>query len=193
MEPLLGGKLATGLPHKAQRLFKEADPERSAAAWALAWLWDQPAVTVVLSGMSTVEQLEDNLKTAENAKPGMLSGREAAVFAPVMEAIRESYKVQCTGCNYCMPCPHGVNIPGCFASYNTRYAMGFVPGMTQYVTSTGANHPEKRARAKYCTGCEACEKKCPQHIPISRELQNVKKHMEPLWFSFGIWLVQKFV
>ena len=191
MEPLLGGKLATGLPPKAERLFKEAAPERSAAAWALMWLWNQPEVTVVLSGMSSMEQLEDNIKTAENTKPGMLSEEDAAVFTPVMEALRESYKVPCTGCNYCMPCPHGVNIPDCFASYNTRSAMGFIPGMTQYVTSTGAHNPEKRARAKFCTGCKACEKDCPQHIPIAEKLQDVKKHMEPFWFNFGIWVIQK--
>jgi len=191
MEPLLGGKLATGLPPTAASLFKAENPDCSAAAWALKWLWNQPEVTVVLSGMNSMEQLEDNLKTAKAAKPGMLSEKESAVFGPVMDTIRESYKVECTGCNYCMPCPHGVNIPGCFSAYNTRYAMGFVPGMTQYVTSTGANRPEKRARAKFCTGCKACEKSCPQHIPIAQELQNVKKHMEPFWFNFGIWVIGK--
>ncbi|MCL2227423.1 MAG: aldo/keto reductase [Oscillospiraceae bacterium] len=192
MEPLLGGKLATGLPPKAERLFKEADPGRSAAAWAFMWLWNQPGVSVVLSGMNSMEQLEENIKTAETSKPGMLSEKESAVFAPVMEALRESYKVQCTSCNYCMPCPQGVNIPDCFASYNTKYAMGWIPGMTQYVTSTAAHNPTKRARAKFCTGCKACEEKCPQHIPIAKMLGEVKKRMEPFWFNAGIWLIQKF-
>jgi len=191
MEPLLGGKLATGLPPKAAKLFRELDPSRTPAAWALVWLWNQPACTVVLSGMSAMDQLEDNLKTAETAKPGMLSHEENAVFAPVMETIRESYRVSCTSCNYCMPCPQGVNIPGCFSAYNTRYAMGLIPGFTQYITSTAANNPEKHARAKFCTSCGACVKKCPQNIDIPKELGNVKKYMEPWWFNAGIWLMQK--
>ena len=193
MEPLLGGKLATGLPQKAQKLFRDADDSRTPASWALAWLWNQPGVTVVLSGMNNMAQLEENLKTAQTAKPGMLSEKEEAVFHPVMDSIRESYKVVCTGCNYCMPCPHGVNIPGCFSSYNTRYAMGLIPGMTQYITSTGATHADKTARAKFCVGCKACEKKCPQHIQIANELQNVTKYMESSLFKIGIKLIQKFM
>jgi len=191
MEPLLGGKLATGLPPKAARLFKEAGAERSAASWAFRWLWNQPEVTVVLSGMNSAEQLEDNLKTAETAKQDMLSEKDAAVFVPVVAALREAYKVPCTGCNYCMPCLHGVNIPGCFAAYNTSYAMGFVPGLSQYLTSTGANHPEKQYRAKNCVGCGACEKNCPQHIEISKSLVAVRKRMEPFWFNAVLWLIQK--
>jgi len=191
MEPLLGGKLATGLPPQAAKLFKEADAERSAAAWALSWLWNQPEVSVVLSGMNSMEQLEDNLKTAANAKHGMLSDEAAAVFVPVIASLREAYKVPCTGCNYCMPCPQGVNIPDCFAAYNTSYVLGFVAGITQYLTSTGANHPEKQYRAGNCVGCGACEKKCPQHIEIAKSLEAVKKRMEPVWFSAVLWLMKK--
>jgi len=192
MEPLLGGKLETGLPAKAERLFKEADENISAAAWAFRWLWNQPEVSVVLSGMNSMEQLDDNLKTAEDARPDMLSEDETEVFIPVIAALREAYKVPCTGCNYCMPCPQGVNIPGCFAAYNTSYAMGFVPGITQYITSTGANHPEKQYRPNNCVNCGACEKNCPQHIEISKLLVDVKKKMEPFWFNAVLWLIHKF-
>jgi predicted aldo/keto reductase-like oxidoreductase len=191
MEPLLGGKLATGLPPKAVRLLKEAGAGRSAASWALRWLWDQPEVTVVLSGMNGMEQLEDNLKTAGEAAPGSLTDRERAVFAPVTAALREAYKVPCTGCNYCMPCPNGVNIPGCFAAYNTSYAMGFVSGITQYLTGTGLNRPERQCRAKNCVKCGACEKKCPQHIGIAKSLEAVTKRMEPFWFAPVLWLVRR--
>jgi len=193
MEPLLGGKLATGLPQKAVRHFREANPKRLPAEWALMWIWNQPGVSVVLSGMNAMEQLEENLKSAEKAKHGMLTEQESAVFAPVMDAIRESYKVPCTSCNYCMPCPHGVNIPGCFSAFNTRYAMGLVPGMTQYITSTGANNPQNHARAKFCVGCGACEKKCPQHIEIPKMLKEVEKRIETPIFKAGLWLIQKFV
>ena len=191
MEPLLGGKLATGLPPKAARLFREADTGRSAASWALRWLWDQPEVTVVLSGMNSMEQLDDNLKSAENAKHGMLSEDETKVFVPVIAALREAYKIPCTGCNYCMPCLNGVNIPGCFAAYNTSYAMGLIPGLAQYVTSTGVNHPEKQYRAGNCVDCGACEENCPQHIGIAKSLKTVKKRMEPFGFKAALWLVRK--
>ena len=191
MEPLLGGKLANGLPAKALQLFKKAEPDRSAASWALRWLWDQPEVTVVLSGMNSAEQLADNIKTAGNAKHGMLSEQEASVFTPVIAALRETYKVPCTGCNYCMPCPQEVNIPGCFAAYNASFAMGFVSGIMQYIMSTCANRPDKQYRAINCVGCGSCEKKCPQHIEISKTLGVVAKKMEPFWFKALVWLMHK--
>jgi predicted aldo/keto reductase-like oxidoreductase len=199
MEPLLGGKLATGLPAKAVKLFKEADSGAAPAAgarpasWALRWLWNQPEVTVVLSGMNSAEQLSENIKTAETAKPGMLSEKEAAVFAPVVAVFRESYKIPCTGCNYCMPCPRGVNIPGCFASYNVSFSVGYVSGLMQYLTSTGANHPEKGYSGRNCVKCGACEKKCPQHIEIIKNLDIVTKRMEPFWVRAAIFLVSRFM
>jgi predicted aldo/keto reductase-like oxidoreductase len=192
MEPLLGGKLATGLPREAVRLFEEADSARTAASWAFRWLWDQPAVTVVLSGMNSAEQLDDNIATARDAVPGSLSAKESAIFAPAIAALRAAYRVPCTGCNYCMPCPNGVNIPGCFAAYNASYVMGFVSAMQLYLTSTGANHSERNYSGKNCTKCGACEKKCPQHIEIMRGLDDATKRMEPFWFGALIWAVKKF-
>jgi len=193
MEPLLGGKLANGLPPKATRLFRNANEERSPASWALSWLWNQPEVSVVLSGMNSMDQLNDNLATAMTAKPGMLSEAEAAVFAPVISSFREAYKVPCTGCNYCMPCPHRVNISGCFAAYNTYCTMGLIPGFTQYITGTGANHPEKQTMARNCVGCGACEEKCPQHIGIAKALKDVKKRMEPFWLDVALWIARKLI
>ena len=191
MEPLLGGKLATGLPPKALQLFKKIDAESSAASWALRWLWDQPEVTVVLSGMSGMEQLHDNIKSAGNAGKGKITDEESAIFESVTAVLRESYKIPCTGCNYCMPCPQNVNIPGCFAAYNASYAMGLVSGLTLYITGTGATHPDKQRRPKNCIKCGACEKQCPQHIEIIEQLETVRRRMEPFWFNPVIWLVQK--
>jgi len=191
MEPLLGGKLATGLPPKAMQLFRKADAESSAASWAFRWLWDQPEVTVVLSGMNSMEQLTDNVKTAGTAKHGMMTDENSAVFASVIAVLREAYKIPCTGCNYCMPCPKKVNIPGCFAAYNTSYAMGFFSGVVLYLTGTGANHPEKQYRPRNCVQCGACEKQCPQHIEIIKQLEAVRRRMEPFWFNPAIWLIQK--
>jgi predicted aldo/keto reductase-like oxidoreductase len=192
MEPLLGGKLATGLPRAATKCFEEADSNRTAASWALRWLWDQPGVTVVLSGMNSDEQLDDNIATAEQAQPGMLSERERAVFEPVIASFRETYRIPCTGCNYCMPCPNEVNIPGCFAAYNASYSVGFVSAIQLYITSTGVNHPEKNYSGRRCVKCGACEKKCPQHIKIMEGLEDATRRMEPFWFGFLIWLVRKF-
>ena len=191
MEPLLGGKLATGLPPKAAGLFRESNGGRSEASWALLWLWNQPEVSVVLSGMNSEEQLEDNLNSAETAKRGMLTDTEAAVYGPVVEVLREAYKVACTGCNYCMPCPNGVNIPVCFAAYNTSFAMGFVAGMTQYLTGMGVNQTGKTNRAVYCSKCGACAGKCPQKINIPESLDAVKKRIEPFWLNPVLWTVQK--
>jgi predicted aldo/keto reductase-like oxidoreductase len=193
MEPLRGGKLANGLPAKAERPFKEADPGASAASWALRWLWDQPEVTVILSGMSSMEQLDDNIKTAVLAAPGMLSEADRAVFPKVVAAFSEAYKIPCTGCNYCMPCPQGVNIPGCFAAYNSSYAAGFVTGMQQYLTSTGLTNPTKHnGGGRSCVQCGACQTKCPQHIPIIQSLAAVTKRMEPFWFGVLLRLIRKF-
>jgi predicted aldo/keto reductase-like oxidoreductase len=191
MEPLLGGKLANGLPAKAARHFREADGASSMASWAFRWLWNRPEPTVVLSGMNSAEQLADNLKTAATATPGMLSERESAAFAPVIAALREAYRIPCTGCDYCMPCPQGVNIPACFAAYNASYAMGFVVGMQQYITGTGANRPDSRAGGRSCVKCGRCEKKCPQHIKIAQALHTVTRRMEPFWFNAAIAIVRR--
>lgn len=192
MEPLLGGKLAGGLPRKAAGLFRAADKDRTAAEWALRWLWDQPEPTVVLSGMNSAEQLSDNLRSAQRAVPGMVTEKEAAIYSSVIAVFKETDKVPCTGCNYCMPCPNQVNIPGCFASYNASFAAGFIAGMQQYITSTGANHPDKDHTGRKCVKCGKCEQHCPQRIEIIKSLESVTKRMEPPGFRAVMNLVSKF-
>ena len=181
MEPLLGGKLASGLPKKAADIFKSANNTLSPAAWALRWLWNQKEVTVVLSGMNDMHQLIDNIETAHNALPEMLTAAENDTYESVLKLIKASYKIPCTGCNYCMPCPHNVNIPACFSSYNVLYSVGLVAGFKDYITSTGSLDPRKNYGAGNCRACGACEKKCPQNISIINSLINVKKKMEPWW------------
>ncbi|MCL2056065.1 MAG: aldo/keto reductase [Oscillospiraceae bacterium] len=193
MEPLLGGKLATGLPKKAARVFENADSTLSPATWALRWLWDQGEVTVVLSGMAGESQLAENINAAKTAEAGSLTAREADAIKEAASVIRESYKIPCTGCNYCLPCPRGVNIPGCFAAYNTSYASGYITGMAQYMTSTGAASPSKSSGAYGCTSCRACEKHCPQKIAIADALTKVTKRMEPIWVRAAMRLARKFM
>ena len=192
MEPLLGGKLAAGLPKKAIELFKSANSSLSPAAWALRWLWNQKEVTVVLSGMNEMSQLEENIEIAKDALLGMLTPEEEKVFDSVIKVINETYKVPCTGCNYCMPCPHNVNIPACFTAYNTSYTIGMFSGFHMYVASTGSLDPQKKYAASNCTECGTCEKKCPQHIPIIQSLKNVRKRMEPFWLRPAISIYMKF-
>ena len=99
-----------------------------------------------------------------------------------MEIFRESYKVPCTGCGYCLPCPQNINIPGCFAAYNASYSMGRIVGLTQYITGTAANRDAGRT-AGNCAACGACEKHCPQNIEIRKSLKDVAKRMEPFYFN----------
>jgi len=191
MEPLLGGKLATGLPRKAVDIFKEANRSLTPAAWGLRWLWNREEVTVVISGMNEVSQLDDNIQTAQNAMPDMLNTAENKTFESVVKLIEATYKVPCTGCNYCMPCPQKVNIPACFTSYNVSYTAGMFSGFQQYVTSTALLNPQKNYAASNCIECGACEKKCPQHIPIMKSLKKVTKRMEPFWLSTGLKIFMK--
>ena len=178
MEPLLGGKLATGLPESARKAFELVEPDRHPATWGLRWLWDQPEVTVVLSGMNAPAQMEGNCAAADAATPGCLSLDERAAYEVVREEFGKSYKVPCTGCNYCMPCPKGISIPACFAAYNTSYSIGWMTGMFGYLTSVGANGADVHLVSD-CVECGACKKKCPQHIDIPEELKAVRKRLQP--------------
>lgn len=183
MEPLLGGKLATGLSDDAVKVFKRANPELSPAAWGLNWVWNHREVTLLLSGMNEMSQLEENLRLADAARPEMLGEKELDVYRQALEVINRNYKIHCTGCNYCMPCPRGVNIPGCFAGYNAMYSMGFVAGMQQFITSTGLTTP-RSSSPSLCVECGKCETHCPQHLPIMKNLARVRRRMEPLWVKF---------
>jgi len=186
MEPLLGGKLATGLPKKAGALLERATPKRSAAAWALRWLWDQPEVTVVLSGMNAMEQLDENIEIAATAAPGCLSREEHDLYPQLTATFREAFKIPCTGCNYCLPCPKKVNIPGCFAAYNASYAVGLFTGFQQYTTSSNVSLSAKdNGSARNCSGCGKCARHCPQNIDIPAQLKRVARRLEPAPMRWG--------
>jgi predicted aldo/keto reductase-like oxidoreductase len=183
MEPLLGGKLATGLPKEAVKIFKDADANLTPADWGLNWVWDQKEVTTLISGMSSLEQVEENLRLADTSYAGMLGDTQKAAYKQVLEFVNRACKIRCTGCNYCMPCPAGVNIPGSFSSYNASYSLGFITGMQQFITSTGFTS-KKGSSPFLCIKCGKCESHCPQKISIMKELVNVRKKMEPFWIRF---------
>jgi predicted aldo/keto reductase-like oxidoreductase len=142
--------------------------------------------------MGTKEQLDENVETASRAKVGMLTEQDKATIEQVREVFRSAYKVDCSGCNYCMPCPQGINIPSCFAAYNARYVTGYVSGITLYVTSLVTSQPGKQIGPGSCIECGNCEKLCPQHIAIPQELKTVKKKMEPFFLGAALkiyWLM----
>lgn len=177
MEPLLGGKLAEELPAAARSILSDADISDDPARLALRWVWNHPEVTVVLSGMNTQEQLRQNIETVDEALPRSFDSAETIAVEKTRADIAKSYRVACTGCGYCLPCPKGVNIPMCFAAYNTSFAHGWYQGMHQYITASGAMVGDARF-ASDCVGCGACVGKCPQHIDIPNELTSVKKRFQ---------------
>lgn len=193
MAPLLGGKLANDLPRKVLNVFKSADSQLSPSAWGLRWLWNQPEVTMVLSGMSAIPQLDDNAAIADTATAGMFTGNEKEIYGAAAEAFSDSFKIPCTGCNYCMPCPQKINIPGVFSAYNLYYALGAYQGIRQYVSNTGLDDPGKQYSPSRCVRCGLCEKHCPQHIKIMDSLELAHGKLEPFWLKIVLFLLNKFI
>ncbi len=177
MEPLRGGQLVADLPPEVEKAFREAHPDWSPAEWALRWLWDQPEVTVVLSGMGSDEQLAENVRIASDARPGSLTDADRQVFERVKEILLAKTKVPCTACAYCMPCPYGVDIPGCFQHVNELHRTGGKANRMKYAQALGALSA-RPGFASMCTECGKCETKCPQKIEIRKELKGVAKEME---------------
>ncbi len=161
MEPLLGGRLVDP-PEPVQEIWSEAPTSRTPADWALQWLWHQPEISVVLSGMSTMRHVEENVASADASGVGVLTEEEQAIIDRVRETYETLCPIACTQCNYCMPCPHGVDIPRNFEIYN----QGLMYGKPDHARrSYGFLDEEKRASA--CVACLECEDQCPQSIPIS--------------------------
>jgi predicted aldo/keto reductase-like oxidoreductase len=168
MEPLRGGFLIDHMPDEMKKLLAGVRPDWSLADWGLRWIWNQPEVGVVLSGMSAMNQVEENLAIASSAKA--LSEKELAAVDEVRELFRLRLKVNCTACGYCMPCPEGVSIPKNLGFYNDYYLMDAdeVRARTKYFFSAQmADHETFR----HCAHCRQCEEKCPQGIDISDRME----------------------
>ncbi len=180
MEGLRGGKLANQLPPSAKKIFDDYPVKRSPAEWGLKWLWNQKQVTCVLSGMNSVDMVKENVRAASSSAADELGSEEAELYAKVIQEINAKTKVNCTGCRYCMPCPKNVDIPGAFSAYNHVYSDGFFTGLSEYFMCTAMRRDS--SAASNCVSCGRCEKRCPQHIQIRRELKSVKKKLEnPLY------------
>ncbi len=170
MEPLLGGKLAAEIP-AVQPLWNSASIQRQPAEWAFQWLWNQPEVTLALSGMSTLEQVQQNIASASASGPGLLDDSELAIIAKVRQVMEGLSPIPCTACEYCLPCPNGVNIPRNFDVYNQA---------AMYNSLENSRGEYKRwipdeQKAAQCIQCEECLPKCPQHIAISAWLPVVEE------------------
>lgn len=192
MEPLLGGKLSSGLPKEGAALFRELHAGWSPSRWGLSWLWNQEEVTVVLSGMNDMAQLSENLLIAGSVSAGCLNSAEQEVFSRVREVFAASYRIRCTACSYCMPCPSHVNIPGCFAAYNASYAIGYITGLKTYIMNAGITS-DAMSGPSLCVACGACERHCPQKIPVIESLKAARRRLEPFWFRLGVTLVRAFL
>ena len=189
MEPLRGGKLVNMLPAGALEAMKKSGHDWNPAEWGLRWLYNQEEVTVVLSGMNSLEMVEENCRTASEAAAGHLTEADFETLEVVKSCIREKEKVGCTGCRYCMPCPKGVDIPGIFRCYNAMYTEGKSAGRFQFAQTVSLSR--EPPFATQCVGCGKCEQHCPQGIPIREKLKEADRELRPLPYRIGIGLARK--
>ena len=191
MEPLRGGKLVNLLPAEAKKLIAENEKKRSAAEWAFRWLWEQPQVTCVLSGMNSLEMVEENCRIASEVQAGEFDESDRALIEKVKRAIEKTMKVGCTGCGYCMPCPKGVDIPATFRCYNAIYAEGRMTALRQFGQVVGIR--KEPGFADQCVQCGKCEQHCPQHIEIRKRLKEADKALRPWYVKLGLKIVRGFM
>lgn len=191
MEPLRGGKLVNMLPESAKKVMDDSGRDWTPAEWSFRWLYNQPEVTVVLSGMNSLEMIRENCRTASDAEAGHFTKTDFDTLALVTEKIRENEKVGCTGCRYCMPCPKGVDIPGTFRCYNAMFIEGKSQGRLEYGQTVALT--KDSAFASQCVGCGKCEKHCPQEIPIRKMLKEADKALRPLPYKIGFNIARRFM
>jgi len=162
MEPLRGGRLTKSVPPSVQEIWECAPEQRAPAEHALQWVWNHPEVSVVLSGMSTFEQVQENIAGAGRSGPGTLTEEELALYPRVRKAYEALCPIPCTGCKYCLPCPNGVNIPEVFELYNDAIMYGNADRSRMAYN----NFLSEGERANLCIECGECLEKCPQQIEI---------------------------
>ena len=175
MEPLRGGFLTKKPPEPVAKVWEEAPRQMSLAEWGLQWLWDQPEISVVLSGMSTMEQVQENMAAAERSAVGKLNQADFNLFDRVREAYKNLYPIPCTGCRYCMPCPNDVAIPSIFEIFNDGVAYN-VPnrGRGRYIDTLLDGR-----RGDSCVQCNKCVEVCPQKIDIPEWLEKIHELLGP--------------
>lgn len=184
MEPLRGGKLVNLLPDKAKEKIAQYEKGYTPAELGLRWLWNQPEVTCVLSGMNSVEMVQENCRIAADAKVDSFTREDFELVEQVKSIISESELVGCTGCRYCMPCPKGVDIPALFRCYNMTALESKSAARFEYAQTVGLK--DEPAFATQCIECGKCEQHCPQSIPIREMIKKADKAVRPLPYKIGI-------
>ena len=192
MEPLRGGKL-TRLPAKAKAVLDASGTGCSPAELGLRWLWDQPQLLCVLSGMNSVEMVEENCRIASSARPGSLTDADRAIVEQIRGIIRSQEKVGCTACRYCMPCPQGIDIPGTFHYYNQLYMENEKKSRTRFEYGRIAGLRKDPAYVTACIGCGRCEQHCPQHLPIREKLKEADRELRTPLDRAVIAVMRKFM
>ena len=191
MEPLRGGKLVNMLPDTALKVMKDSGRNYSPAEWGLRWLWNQPGVTCILSGMNSMEMVDENIRIASEAEVGTFTDSDMEVIDQVVKAIRANEKVGCTACRYCMPCPKGVDIPGTFYYYNLSAIEG--KNSARFAFAQNVAMRKDPCFASQCVKCGLCKKHCPQHIDIPTVLEEADKVLRPLPYKVGINIARKYL
>jgi len=177
MEPLRGGQLSKEPPQPVARLWVSAQQRRTPAEWGLRWVWNHPEVSVVLSGMSAMQHVVENVASAERSGPNTLTADELALIERVRETYHKLSPVPCTGCRYCMPCPNGVEIPRIFELYNE--AVMYNDPRTARFRYRGPNGLKEEQRADQCLDCGECVEACPQQIPVAEWLEKAHALLGP--------------
>ena len=174
MEPLKGGKLTDSLPPSIQNYWAQTPVQRTPAEWALRWVADFPEVLTVLSGMSAMEHVEENIRILENAEPNSLTEKEHEIIRNVADEYNKLIPYSCTACKYCLPCPEKINIPNIIERYNDWH---IYEGNEKIKLDYSLWVPVK-GRASVCKACRACEKHCPQHLPVTEIMEKAKAVFE---------------
>ncbi|MDY5122484.1 MAG: aldo/keto reductase [Treponema sp.] len=190
MEPLRGGKLVN-LPEKAKKILAESEKKYTPAELGLRWLWNQKEVTCVLSGMNSIEMVNENIRIASDAIPDSFNEKDFEIVDEVKKIIKEKEKVGCTGCRYCMPCPKGVDIPGNFYYYNLMYMEKKSGARIEFAQNMGLR--KEPGFASQCINCGKCEQHCPQHLKIRDFLKQADKELRPLPYKVVINIARKFL
>jgi predicted aldo/keto reductase-like oxidoreductase len=189
MEPLRGGKLVTDLPKEVYEIWDNAYIKHSPAEWAFRWIWNHPEVTLLLSGMNSQVMVEENIRVASQAEANSFTDKDFDLFNKVRNILNEKIKIPCTGCNYCMPCPVGVDIPTCFSCYNDIEVVGKMSSIKNYLMLTSVK--EQPSNASLCVKCKKCEQHCPQKIAISNEISKVSKKLEGFYYKPARFVMKK--
>ncbi|MFC1864613.1 aldo/keto reductase [Chloroflexota bacterium] len=179
MEPIRGGKLSLEPPEQVAKVWETASVKRSPAEWALQWVWNQPEISLALSGMSKMEHVVENVAAAERSGPGTLTAEDLSVIDRVREAYRGLSPIPCTNCGYCMPCPNGVEIPRIFQLYNDAIMYNDLQTAKNRYTAGGPMGLTEEQRADQCIECRECMEACPQGVEVPDWLTKVHAELAP--------------